>query len=593
MKRTHTCGELRASDIDATVTLCGWVQNWRDHGGVIFIDLRDRYGLTQIVFDPDEVGSGMDQAHDLRAEWVIQVDGTVRPRPEGTVNPKMVTGEVEVRTRRLTVLSRAKTPPFEVDDHSLAGEDVRLKHRYLDLRRPRMQQNFAARHRALQAARQSLSEQGFLEIETPVLAKSTPEGARDYLVPSRVHPGDFYALPQSPQLYKQILMVAGFDKYFQICHCFRDEDLRADRQPEFTQIDLEMSFADPDDVFFVVEKLMRDIFAAAIDHELPTPFPRLPYAEAMAKYGTDKPDLRFGLELHDVSDLVAGEEFKVFTGALEKGGMVKAVNGPGMASWSRKQMDDLAKLVATHGAKGLAYIKLEEDGSYGGPIVKFLREETIRAVVERVGGRPGDCVMFGADRAVIVNPSLALLRNHLGRELELYDRGEFNFAWITEFPLLEWDEEEKAWESSHHPFTMPLEEDIPLLERVGEDENLVIRSSAYDLVLNGVEVASGSVRVHDAEIQERIFRALRITGEESRERFGFFVDALQYGTPPHAGIAPGFDRLVAMMLGYDNIREVIAFPKTQKATCPMSEAPSAVDERQLRELAIGIRRPSS
>ncbi|MBN1256970.1 MAG: aspartate--tRNA ligase [Planctomycetes bacterium] len=594
MKRTHTCGELRASDIDSTITLCGWVQNRRDHGGVLFIDLRDRYGLTQVVFDPDEVAEYMEQAQALRAEWVVQIVGRVRPRPEGTVNPKMATGEIEVRTEKLEILSHAKTPPFEVDDYTEANEELRLQYRYLDLRRSRMQHSLITRHKALQAVRRSLDEMGFLEIETPILAKSTPEGARDYLVPSRVHPGSFYALPQSPQIFKQILMISGFDKYFQICRCFRDEDLRADRQPEFTQIDLEMSFADPDDIFAVVETVMQDMFKAAIAHDLPIPFPRMAYAEAMEKYGCDKPDLRFGLELQDVSELVKSCDFKVFTGALERGGIVKAIRGPGMCSWSRKQMDDLAKLVAIHGAKGLAYIKLEADGSCGGPVAKFFTAETIAEIAKRVEAVPGDCIMFGADSKNVVNPSLALLRNHLGKALELYDPKKFNFIWITEFPLLEWDEEKKEWASSHHPFTQPLEEDLPLLDQVGDNHDLLIRSSSYDLVLNGVEVASGSIRIHNSDVQEKIFRTLRLTEDEIKERFGFFVNALQYGTPPHAGIAPGFDRLIAMMLGYDNIREVIAFPKTQKATCPMSEAPSPVDEKQMRELSISVRKkPSS
>ncbi len=590
MMRTHTCGDLRAADIDATVALCGWVQTPRDHGGVIFVDLRDRYGITQIVFDPDEISGQMETAEALRREWVVRVEGRVAPRPADMANPKLDTGEIEVRVQTLEVLSRAQTPPFELDAHSdESGEELRLQYRYIDLRRPRMQEAFAARHRALQAARRSLDAQGFLEIETPILAKSTPEGARDYLVPSRVHPGSFYALPQSPQIFKQILMVGGFDRYFQICRCFRDEDLRADRQPEFTQIDLEMSFADPEDVYAVVERVMAEMFAAAIDFTLETPFPRMPYAEAMAKYGTDKPDLRFGMELADVSDLVGDCDFKVFTGALEKGGIVKAVAGPGMHAYSRKQMDDLTKLVAIHGAKGLAYIKIDEAGEYGGPIVKFLGKETIDAIAERVGARPGDCIMFGADRASVVNPSLALLRNHLGRELGLYDPKVFHFVWITEFPLLEWNEEEKRWDSSHHPFTMPHPGDLPLLDRVGDDHDLLIRSSSYDLVLNGVEVASGSIRIHDSEGQGKVARALQLTEEDIRERFGFFVDALKYGTPPHAGIAPGFDRLVAMMLGYENIREVIAFPKTQKAMCLMTEAPGAVNERQLRELGIAVR----
>ena len=588
MRRTHTCGELRKDSIGTSVTLCGWVANRRDHGGIIFIDLRDRFGLTQLVFDPDEAPGVIAFGESVRSEWVLQITGNVIARSPSTVNPKMGTGEIEIRVKSFTVLSKAKVLPFQVDDYSECNEDLRLKYRYLDLRRPRMQKTFLVRHKVLQAARRCLTEQGFLEIETPILGKSTPEGARDYLVPSRVHNGEFYALPQSPQLFKQILMVGGFDRYFQISRCFRDEDLRADRQPEFTQIDLEMSFGGQEDVFAVIEKLMTELFKAGIDMDIKTPFPRMAYAESMDKYGCDKPDLRFGLELANVGDLVKGCDFKVFTGALEAGGIVKAIRGPGLNAYSRKQMDDLAALVAIHGAKGLAYIKIDEKGEYGGPIVKFLKKETIDAICARVGAVAGDCVMFGADKPSVVNPALALLRNHLGKELKLYDPKEFYFTWITEFPLLEWSEEENRWESSHHPFTMPLDADLPLLEKVGTDKSMVIRSSSYDLVLNGVELASGSIRIHDSEIQEKIFKTLNLTEEDIKIRFGFFVEALQYGTPPHAGIAPGLDRLVAMMLGYENIREVIAFPKTQKATCPMTEAPSPVAPRQLRDLGIAI-----
>lgn len=593
MKRTHTCGDLKAADIDKEVTLSGWVQNRRDHGGVLFIDLRDRYGLTQVVFDPDEVGEYMEAAQALRGEWVVQIKGVVRPRPEGTVNPKMTTGEIEVRTKELTVLSKAQTPPFEIDDFSESNEELRLKYRYLDMRRSRMQNTFITRHKVYQAVRKSLNEQDFLEFETPILAKSTPEGARDYLVPSRVHPGEFYALPQSPQIFKQILMVSGFDRYFQICRCFRDEDLRADRQPEFTQIDIEMSFADAEDVMTATENIFKKAFKV-IDVDLQTPFPKMPYKEAMEKYGTDKPDLRFGLELTDVGDLVKGCDFKVFSGALDRGGVVKAIRGPKMNAWSRKQMDDLAKLVAIHGAKGLAYIKIDDAGEYGGPIVKFFAKETIDAIKERLGAENGDCIMFGADDVDIVLPSLALLRNHLGKELELYDPKEFNFVWVVEFPLFDWSEEDKRWTSTHHPFTMPYEEDIPLLDKLAAGEkDVFIRSDAYDLALNGVEVGGGSVRIHNSEVQEKIFRALNISEEDIKERFGFFVEALKYGTPPHAGLAVGLDRMVAMMLGYENIREVIAFPKTQKATCLMSDAPGEVEAKQVRELGLSIRKPEA
>lgn len=589
MKRTHTCGELKAANIDQSVTICGWVQNRRDHGGVLFIDLRDRYGLTQVVFDPDDI-EDMDTAQSLRGEWVVQVEGTVRPRPEGTVNPKMATGEIEVRSKNVKVLSKAQTPPFEIDDFSESNEELRLKYRYLDMRRSRMQNSFITRHKVMQAVRNSLTEQGFLEFETPILAKSTPEGARDYLVPSRVHPGEFYALPQSPQIFKQILMIAGFDRYFQICRCFRDEDLRADRQPEFSQIDIEMSFADADDVMKATEEIFKSAFKI-IGVELQTPFPKMGYKEAMEKYGSDKPDLRFGLELTDVADLVKDSDFKVFTGALERGGIVKAIRGPKMNEWSRKQMDDLAKLVAIHGAKGLAYIKIDDKGEYGGPIVKFFQKEKLDAIKERLEAENGDCIMFGADDKEIVLPSLALLRNHLGKELGLYDKKDFNFVWVTEFPLFDWDEDSKSWTSCHHPFTMPYEEDIPLLEKLGSgDKDLFIRSDAYDLALNGVEVGGGSVRIHNSDVQEQIFRALNLSEEDIKERFGFFVEALKYGTPPHAGLAVGLDRMIAMMLGYENIREVIPFPKTQKATCLMSDAPGEVAPEQVRDLGISIRK---
>ncbi|MFH0911134.1 MAG: aspartate--tRNA ligase, partial [Planctomycetota bacterium] len=524
MKRTHTCGELSAAHVDQTVTLCGWVANHRDHGGVLFIDLRDRYGLTQVVFDPDEAPGVVEFGRKVRGEWVVRATGLVRPRPPGTVNTKMATGEIEVRVREFSVLSQAKTPPFPIDDYSQTSEELRLQYRFLDLRRGRMQENLVTRHRMLQATRRCLDEQGFLEVETPILAKSTPEGARDYLVPSRVHPGEFYALPQSPQLFKQILMVAGLDRYFQVSRCFRDEDLRADRQPEFTQIDIEMSFADPDDVFLTSETLMAAIFAS-LGKTLVTPFPRMPYAEAMRSYGSDKPDLRFGLKLEDVGDLVRASDFKIFTGALEKGGVVKAIRGPGLAAWSRKQLDDLAALVAVHGAKGLAYIKLEAPGKYTGPVAKFFSTEVMDALAARVEAAPGDCILFGADKPTIVNPSLALLRSHLGRECKLYDPKAFSFTWITEFPLFEWNEEEKRWDSSHHPFTMPHPDDVPLLERLKDSTDLVVRSSSYDLVLNGVELASGSVRIHDSEIQHKVFEVLKLTEEEIRDRFGFFIGA--------------------------------------------------------------------
>ena len=590
MRRTHTCGELSAAHAAETVTLCGWVQNRRDHGGVIFIDLRDRYGLTQIVFDPDEAEGVVEFGHRVRGEWVLQVTGLVEPRPEGMVNPKMPTGEIEVRVRAFEVLSRAETPPFTVDDYGeAAGEELRLKYRYLDLRRPSLQRSLVVRHRALQASRRRLTAEGFVEVETPMLAKSTPEGARDYLVPSRVHPGQFYALPQSPQLFKQILMVSGLDRYFQLCRCFRDEDLRADRQPEFTQIDLEMSFAEPDDVFALCERLMQEIFAEAAGRELAVPFPRLTHAQAMARYGIDKPDIRFGMELRDVGELVRESEFRVFTRALEAGGVVKAMRGPGLAEYSRKQMDDLAALAATQGAQGLAYIKVEGEGKFSGPLVKFFSPSVLEALAREVEAAAGDTILFGAGPLEVVNASLAFLRNRLGRDLGLYDPDRMAFVWITDFPLFEWDAQERRWTSSHHPFTMPHPDDVPLLDELGQGRDVQVRSSSYDLVLNGVELASGSVRIHDRAIQHKVFEALALDEQEIQARFGFFLEALRYGAPPHAGIAVGFDRLVAMLLGCESIRDVIAFPKTQKAQCPLTGAPSAVADRQLRELGISVR----
>ncbi|MCL2000007.1 MAG: aspartate--tRNA ligase [Planctomycetes bacterium] len=591
MKRTHTCGELLKSQVGKTITLAGWVQNRRDHGSLMFIDLRDRYGLTQIVFDtekPDVLALGQE----VRAEWVLQVTGKVVARPVDMVNPKMPTGEIEVAVETFTVFSKSAALPFEVDDYARVGEEIRLTYRYLDLRRPTMQKNLAARHRFVQALRDTLNDMDFLEIETPILSKSTPEGARDYLVPSRVHWGGYYALPQSPQIFKQICMIGGCDRYFQIARCFRDEDLRADRQPEFTQLDLEMSFAEEEDIFVVSETCMKNAFKAGSGVDIAIPFPRMTWKEAMDRYGCDKPDLRFAMELKELTDLVKDVEFKVFRSVLANGGIVKGICIPGGDAFSRKELDvELLEIAKPYGAKGLAWIKITPEGEYAGAPVKFFKKEQIDLIRDHLGAKPGDAMAFSADQYRVVNASLAAVRNYLGQiKLGLAKPGDFKFAWVTDFPGFEWDREEKRWQSSHHPFTSVNPEDIeammaadPSREDCGLDR---IRSAAYDMVLNGAEVASGSVRIHDAELQKKVFQVLGISAGQIKERFGFFTDALRYGTPPHAGIAPGIDRLVAMMLGLDNIREVIAFPKNAKAIDPMTGAPGTVEEKQLHELGI-------
>ncbi|MDR1535915.1 MAG: aspartate--tRNA ligase [Planctomycetota bacterium] len=591
MKRTHTCGELRREHEGLTVTLAGWAQNRRDHGGLMFIDLRDRYGLTQIVFDPARPET-LKLGQEVRSEWVLQVTGRVAPRPPEMANPKLATGEIELAVESFRVFSRACALPFEIDEHARVGEEARLAHRYLDLRRPAMQANLAARHRFVRALRETLDGLGFLEIETPVLAKSTPEGARDYLVPSRVHPGRFYALPQSPQLFKQLCMIGGCDRYYQIARCFRDEDLRADRQPEFTQLDLEMSFADEEDVFAVTEACLKNAFRQGGGVEAAIPFPRLTWKEAMARYGCDKPDLRFGLELSDLSDLAAGSDFKVFRSALAAGGVVKGLAIPGGDAFSRRELDvELLEIAKPHGAKGLAWIKISPAGEYSGAPAKFFPKERLDAIRDRLAAKPGDALAFSADRAGVVNASLAAVRNHLGQvKLGLVRPGSYRFAWVTDFPAFEWSPEERRWQSAHHPFTSVNEEDRDFMlaaDPAREDSGLDrVRSAAYDLVLNGSEVASGSVRIHDSRLQEKIFRVLGLSEEGIRDRFGFFTEALGYGTPPHAGIAPGIDRLVAMLLGLDSIREVIAFPKNARAADLMSGAPGEVEARQLRELGI-------
>ncbi|MDD5556896.1 MAG: aspartate--tRNA ligase [bacterium] len=579
--RTHTCGELGAAAIGTRAVLCGWVHRRRDHGGLIFIDLRDRWGLTQVVFNPAVAGPVHERAGTLRAEYVLKVAGEVRRRPAGTENPKLATGEVELAADEVEVLAPSASPPFTIESDAEAGEEVRLTYRYLDLRRPDLQRVLAMRHRAMLEARNYFDARGFLEIETPVLSKSTPEGARDYLVPSRTQPGSFFALPQSPQLMKQLLMVAGVDRYAQICKCFRDEDLRADRQPEFTQIDMEMSFAGEEDVIETIEGLMARLFRAVRGVEIRLPLPRITHAEALERYGTDKPDLRLGMEIRDAGDAVRGSSFNAFEAALAAGGCAKGIAVPGGASFTRSRLDGLVALAVGQGAAGLAWFKVTA-GGLESPVAKFLRPGQAERLREAFGASPGDLLLVAADRPPVARAALSALRLRLGRELGLAREGDFRFAWIVEFPLFTFNEEGGRLESEHHPFTAPREEDIPLLDT----EPLRARASSYDLVLNGSEVASGSVRIHREDLQRRVFGLLRIGEEAVRERFGFFLEALRYGAPPHAGIAVGLDRLVMLMAGRDTIRDVICFPKTQKASCLMTGSPSAVAPEQLRELHI-------
>jgi len=583
MRTTHTCGELNRTHLGREVRLSGWVHRMRDHGGVFFIDLRDRYGITQLVLNPQVSPEAHAIAATVRPEFVISAWGTVVERPEGTVNPKLATGEIEAKVSRLEILSESKTPPFPIADDVQVNEEIRLKHRYLDLRRPKMLRNVILRHKVTLAARNYLSEQRFLEIETPILTKSTPEGARDYLVPSRIEPGSFYALPQSPQLLKQLLMIAGMDKYFQISRCFRDEDLRADRQPEFTQIDMEMSFAEQDDIFRVVEGLMRACFKAGLDIEIETPFPRMRYGDALDRYGTDKPDTRYGLLLHDVTELARQSSYEVFRSAIEKGGVVKGIRLPGCARYSRKNIDDLAAFASGFGARGLSHVKVEEAG-LSSPLVKFFEASVLQALTREAEVGNGDLLILTAGEKQKVNLALGAVRTKVAAEERLIPDGHFSFLWVVDFPLFAWNEEEQRFDSEHHPFTAPNEEDIPLLDT----DPLKVRSASYDLVLNGIEVGSGSVRIHNAEVQKKIFRLLKLTEEEINDRFGFFTEALQYGTPPHAGIAPGLDRIIRIMAGADSIRDVIAFPKTQKAADLMTGSPSRVSDRQLKELQLKI-----
>jgi len=583
-KRTHDCGSLGVKDAGAEVLLMGWVNVRRDLGSLIFIDLRDRGGLTQIVFDPKISAASHERAHILRSEWVIAVKGKVSPRLKGQENPGMATGDIEVFVTAFKILNRTDVPPFQIDGIVDASETLRLKYRYLELRRPRVLENFKKRHMIISSIRNCLNRNGFLEVETPFLTKSTPEGARDYLVPSRVSKGMFYALPQSPQLFKQLLMVAGFDRYYQVARCFRDEDLRADRQPEFTQVDMEMSFSGEDDVMAVFEEMMKDVFRDILGKEISTPIARLDYAQAMERFGSDKPDTRFSMELKNISDIAAKSNFNVFKSAVEGGGCIKAIKVEmGGTVFSRKTLDELSLFTTNLGAKGLAWIKVM-DNDWQSPIAKFFSQEDRDAINLRMEALPGDLLLIVADSNKMVNQTLGMLRVEVAKRRGLIKKDEFSFLWVTRFPLLEYDEKEGRLQAVHHPFTAPVNEDLHLLK----DSPEKVRARAYDLVLNGVEIGGGSVRIHNMAMQDEMFKILGISREDADRKFGFFLEALRYGAPPHAGMAIGLDRLVAIMVGVDSIREVIAFPKTSSASCLMSDAPSGVDEAQLKELGIGL-----
>ena len=585
MKRTHNCGELRKEHIGREVVLAGWVHSVRDHGGVIFVDLRDRYGLTQVVFKPDSSGDTYAESEQLRTEYVIAVRGQVVARLPENVNPNLPTGEVEVPVVELEILNRSETPPFEIEDESAVATDLRLRYRYLDLRRAPMREGLVFRHRVFQTIRRYFDERGFIDVETPVLTRSTPEGARDYLVPSRVNQGGFYALPQSPQLFKQLLMIAGFDKYAQIVKCFRDEDLRADRQPEFTQLDVEMAFTDQEEIIELIEGMTAAVFKENMDREIETPFPRLTYEQAMDLYGTDRPDIRFGMTLKSIEDLAQQSEFRVFRSVVDKGGQVRGFRLPGGADLSRKDLDELTEWVKQFGAKGLAWFRVEPD-KLSSPIQKFFPAPVLAELRRRMECEAGDVIFFVADKPAVVAQALSELRVHLAKTRGLIPENEFRFCWVLDFPLFEYNEEEKRPDPSHHPFTSPREDDLAFLE----ERPLEVKAKAHDIILNGLEIGGGSIRIHDLAVQQRVFRLLGISEEEAREKFGFLLDALRYGAPPHGGIALGLDRVVMLLLGRDSIREVIAFPKTQRAVCLMTQAPAPVDDRQLRELGLHRRK---
>ena len=585
LKRSHMCCDVSEELIGSEVTVMGWVQRRRDLGQLIFIALRDRTGLVQAVVDGNNSAPELfKKAESVRSEYVLAIRGKVAPRTEGNVNKNMKTGAIEIIAEELRILSESETTPFQVEDEITVKDDLRLKYRYIDLRRPCQLKNMILRHKTAQVIRNFLSDEGFLEIETPVLGKSTPEGARDYLVPSRVHPGSFYGLPQSPQLYKQLLMVSGMDRYYQIAKCFRDEDLRADRQPEFTQVDMELSFVDVDDIIDVNERLIKKVFKEILDVDVPIPMQRMKYKDAMERYGSDKPDVRFGMELHNITDIVRGTEFAVFKNAIEAGGSVRAINANGCGHYPRKQIDSLVEFVKTYKAKGLAWIVVNDDGSLKSQIAKFFTPEKLQEIVDALEGKPGDLILICADADRIVFDSLGALRCEIARRQELTRPDDFRFLWVTEFPMFEWDDEENRYVAEHHPFTCPMDEDLPLLDT----DPSKVRAKAYDMVLNGFELGGGSIRIHRRDIQQKIFSLLGFSDEDAQERFGFLLDAFKYGVPPHGGLAFGFDRIIMLMTGSSSIRDVIAFPKVKDASCPLTDAPGTVDDKQLDELGIAI-----